>query len=114
MSNLPAEADADSTTTGPQALDTGVTRGTGETVEGGVDQLDQLRLDEQGKYEECCLNCKSWVSLGSKKGYEYAFRDNFLGKPCLSRATSPENCSTAASRCCRQTKVEILDTHDSD
>jgi len=46
MSNLPAEADADSTTTGPQALDTCVTRGTGETVEGGVDQLDQLRLDE--------------------------------------------------------------------
>ena len=40
-----AGADTDSTTTGFQAVDTGVTRGTGETVEGGVDGLDGLRLD---------------------------------------------------------------------
>ena len=69
-----AGADTDSTTTDPQAVDRGVTRGMGETVEGGVDGLDQLRLDARGKYEKWCLNCKSWVSLGSSKGSECAFR----------------------------------------
>ena len=42
----------------PWAVDTGVTRGTGETVEGGVDGLDGLRL---GKYEKWCLNCKMGI-----------------------------------------------------
>jgi hypothetical protein len=45
-----------------------------------------LRLDAWGKYEKWCLNRKSWVSLGSSKGSEYAFREHFLSKPCLSRA----------------------------
>ena len=35
-----AGADTDSTSTGPQAVDTGVTRGMGETVEGGVGSRD--------------------------------------------------------------------------
>ena len=68
-----AGADTDSTTTDPQAVDRGH-QGNGETVEGGVDGLDQLRLDARGKYEKWCLNCKSWVSLGSSKGSECAFR----------------------------------------
>ena len=44
MSNLLAEADTmtDSTTTGLQTVDTGVTKGTGETIEDG---LDGLRLE---------------------------------------------------------------------
>ena len=39
--------------------DTSVTRGTGETVEGGVDGLYGLRLDAWGKYEKWCFNFSS-------------------------------------------------------
>ena len=41
-------------------MDTGVTRGTGETVEGGVDGLDGLRLDAW----ESIINGVSTATVG--------------------------------------------------
>jgi len=103
MNNLPAEIQQEQTLTQQQqALRwwTQVSPGEqGETVKGGVGGLDGLRLDARGKYEKWCLNCKSWVSLGSSKGSEYAFREHFLSKPCPEQGREvPENCSAAAGR----------------